>query len=197
MGVSPIGGNEKAAAVQDSVRTAYQKASVDQKTKPAAGGGADPVSVSLQRSSSAMGKLGNVNDEKNIFATGIRVSDKALLEVSNVAVEMKERLETIVKNWPPFTQDSAERKELLMSYVSLRKEIEKMTFPPPPAPIYETNQKLWEKLELANSETLAVAVPELSVNASDYQVRHAIGSLDEFQTSLDEGRKELYRTVTE
>jgi len=144
-----------------------------------------------------MGKLGNVNDEKNIFATGIRVSDKALLEVSNVAVEMKERLETIVKNWPPFTQDSAERKELLMSYVSLRKEIEKMTFPPPPAPIYETNQKLWEKLELANSETLAVAVPELSVNASDYQVRHAIGSLDEFQTSLDEGRKELYRTVTE
>lgn len=176
---------------------AYQKASRDQQAKSTQVADGDPVSVSLQRSSSTMGKLGSVNEEKNILATNIRIADKALQEVSNVSIKMKERLETIVKNWPPFTQDSAERKELLMSYVSLRKEIEKLTFPPPPVPLYENNQKLWEKLDLSDSQKLDAVLPDLSVTAPDSQVQRAIGSLDELQATIGEGRKELYRAVTE
>ncbi|MDD2319824.1 MAG: hypothetical protein PHO83_07225 [Geobacteraceae bacterium] len=197
MAVDSIGGNDKVTPVQDSVRMAYQKASRDQQAKSTQVADGDPVSVSLQRSSSTMGKLGSVNEEKNILATNIRIADKALQEVSNVSIKMKERLETIVKNWPPFTQDSAERKELLMSYVSLRKEIEKLTFPPPPVPLYENNQKLWEKLDLSDSQKLDAVLPDLSVTAPDSQVQRAIGSLDELQATIGEGRKELYRAVTE
>jgi seryl-tRNA synthetase len=176
---------------------AYQKTSADQKTKSTQGAGGDPVSVSLQRSSSTMGKLGSVNEDKNLFATGIRETDKALQEVSTVTVKMKERLETIVKNFPPFPVDSAERKDLLMSYVSLRKEIEKLTFPKPPAPVYENNQKLWEKIDFSDTRKVAEALPVLDETSSDSQVRRAVGSLDELQTSLCEGRKELFRTITE
>jgi chaperonin cofactor prefoldin len=197
MGVDPIGGNEIIMPVQESVRTAYRNASGDQQTRPEKRMGEDPVSISLQRSSSTMQKLGNVNEEKNLLAKNIREADQALSEASSVAGKMKEHLRTIVKNWPPFPQDSVERKEILMSYVSLRKEIEKLTFPPPPTPVYESNQKLWDKLDLSDSEKLANAVPELSTSATDSQVQRAVGSLDEFQTHLGEARKELYRTVTE
>jgi len=197
MGVDPIGGIEKAAAAQDSVRTVYQKVSADQKTKSEQGIEGDPVSVSLQRTSSTMGKLSSVNEEKNLFATGIRDSDKALQELSKVAVQMKQRIETIVKNFPPFSQDSAERKKLLMSYVSLRKEIERMTFPKPPTPVYENNQKLWEKLDFSDSRKAAEVVPELDETSSDSQVRRAVESLDQLQANLGEGRKELFRTMTE
>jgi len=197
MAVDPIGGNEKVAPVQDTVRAAYQKSSVDQRKMPAQGPGGDPVSVSLQRSSSTMGKLGSVNEDKNLFATSIRESDKALQEVSKVAVKMKERLETIVKNFPPFAQGSQERKELLMSYVSLRKEIEKLTFPKPPAPVYENNQKLWDKIDFSEIQKVAAAFPPLDETSTDSQVRRVVGSLDELQTNLGEGRKELFRTITE
>ncbi len=197
MGVDPIGGNEKVAPVHDSVRMAYQKTTEDQKAKSTQGAGGDQVSVSLQRSASTMGKLGSVNEDKNLFATSIRETDKSLHEVSTRTVKMKERLQTIVKNYPPFNQDSAERKALLMSYVSLRKEIEKLTFPKPPAPVYENNQKLWEKLDFSNTKKVAEAIPALDVASSDSQVQHAVGSLDELQTSLSDGRKELFRTMTE
>lgn len=197
MAVDPIGGNEKVAPVQDPVRMAYQKSSSDQKTKSTQGPGDDPVSVSLQRSSSTMGKLGSVNEDKNLFATSIRESDKALQEVSKAAVKMKERLETIVKNFPPFAQGSLERKELLMSYVSLRKEIEKLTFPKPPAPVYENNQKLWEKIDFSDSRKVAETLPTLDETSTDTQVWRAVGSLEQLQTNLGEGRKELFRTITE
>ncbi len=197
MGVDPIGGNEKVTPVHDSVRMAYQKTPADQNKKSKQGAGGDQVSVSLQRSASTMGKLDSVNEDKNLFATSIRETDKALHEVSNLTVKMKERLEKIVKNYPPFSQDSAERKALLMSYVSLRKEIEKLTFPKPPAPVYENNQKLWDKLDLSDSKKVSETIPSLEVTSSDSQVQRAVGSLDELQTSLGEGRKELFRTITE
>lgn len=197
MGVDPIGGNEKVTPVHDSVRMAYQKTPSDLNIKSKQGAGGDQVSVSLQRSASTMGKLGSVNEDKNLFATGIRETDKALHEVSNLTVKMKEQLEKIVKNYPPFSQDSAERKALLMSYVSLRKEIERLTFPKPPVPVYENNQKLWDKLDLSDTKKVNDAIPSMDVTSSDSQVRRAVGSLDELQTSLGEGRKELFRTITE
>lgn len=197
MSADPIGVIDKVVPVQDSLRTAYHQAPDEQKKKSVQGAGGDTVSVSLQRSSSTMDKLGSVNEEKNLFATDIRKTDKALHEVSNVTVKMKERLETIVKNFPPFTMDSAERKDLLMSYISLRKQIEKLTFPKPPAPVYENNQKLWEKLDFADTQKVAEAIPALDETSSDSQVRRTVGSLNELQTSLGEGRIDLFRTITE
>jgi len=84
-----------------------------------------------------------------------------------------------------------------MSYVSLRKEIEKLTFPKPPAPVYENNQKLWEKIDFSEKRKVAEAFPVLDETSTDSQVRRVVGSLDELQTNLGEGRKELFRTITE
>lgn len=195
MAVDPISGSDKMVPVQESMRMAYRNSSGEQQAKSGREKSGDTVSVSLQRSSSTLGKLDSVTEERNVFAKSIRESDKALQEVSKTTVQMKERLDTIVKNYPPFPQDSVQRKELLMSYVSLRKEIEKMTFPPPPEPAYEANSKLWDKLDFGDTQKLADAIPELTETAEDSQVRRAVNSLDELQTTIGEGRKELYRTV--
>lgn len=197
MSVDPIGGAELKSPVQDLIRTAYRSTSGEQQKRSEKRPGEDPVSVSLQRASSMLQKMGSVNEEKNRMAKSIRETVKSLSDISGVAVKMKENLNTIVKNWPPFPQDSVERQELLMSYVSLRKEIEKLTFPPPPAPLYENNQKLWEKFDFADKEKMSVSLPDLSVDASDYQVQRAVMVLDDFQSSLGEARNELYQTVTE
>ncbi|HOP40819.1 MAG TPA: hypothetical protein PLI53_07235 [Geobacteraceae bacterium] len=195
MAVDPIRGSDKMAPVQESMRMAYRSASGEQQAKSGREKTGDTVSVSLQRSSSTLGKLDSVTEERNVLAKSIRESDKALQEVSKTTVQMKERLDTIVKNYPPFPQDSVQRKELLMSYVSLRKEIEKMTFPPPPAPTYEGNPKLWDELDLSDTQVLADAIPELTQSSEDSQLFSAINSLDELQKIIGEGRKELYRTI--
>jgi hypothetical protein len=196
MSIDPISANEKIMPLADSVRKLYQ--SVQEhgigKAKEKA---EEPVSVSLQRSASTMGRLGSVNEESNLVAKGIRETDGALREVSGTMERMKEQLDKVVKNWPPFSPDSAERKELLMSYSSLRKEILKLTFPPPPEAVYEKNTSLWEKLGYTDQKQLVYSIPELPDTATDGQVKSAAANLDDLRSLVSDGIKELVRTVTE
>ena len=156
--------------------------------------GLDPVT--LQLSGSVIGKLDNISAEINQFAMNVRETDKALGRTSDVVAKLKAQLGKIVKNWPPFTPDSAERKEILMSCVALRKEIEKLTVPPPPKPVYEQDTKLWDKLVSAENGKLSEAMPEISPSAIDEQVRSVLGGLDGLQSSIEAGRNELVRAVT-
>jgi hypothetical protein len=157
----------------------------------------DPVSVSLQRASSTMGKLAAVNEDKNLFAVNVRLTDKALQEVSVVMDKMKVHLDRIVKNWPPFPPESEQRKEILMSYASLRKEIIKMTLPLPPPQVYEKNTGLWENLGYTDNQKLARSVPDITPASTDEQVKTASIGLAEMQASVSAGRGELVRMVSE
>jgi len=85
---------------------------------------------------------------------------------------MKTELSKIVKNFPPFPPESAERRDILMSYQAIREQIDKMSIPPPPAPVYERVQTLWKELFSANKPN-SVDTPALSQNATDTQVQQA------------------------
>lgn len=199
MAIEPIGGSEKAAAMQEQVRKTYQAAlpqqqpQAEQNLPP----NEAPVSVSLQRGSSTMGRLGSFNEEKNLIAKNIRSSSESLSKASDVVEGLKENLGKIIKNYPPFPQDSQERKEILMSYVSLRKEIIHMTFPPPPAPVYEKNTSLWEKLGYTATGGIASSIPDISPAATDAEVLAASKTLDELGSDIASARKELVGFVTD
>jgi hypothetical protein len=198
MGVDPIGGLEKTVPGYDAARQAYRSAGNEQQTAQQTVQGQEPVSLSLQRNSNTMGRLETVNEEKNLFARNIRATDKALQEISTAVEKMKSHLDTIVKNWPPFPPDSSERKDLLMSYAALRKQILSMTFPPPPPPVYEKNTSLWEKFGYNNdAQQLSHTVPDITETATDVQVSSARDGIETLQAAVSQGRSELVRAVTE
>jgi hypothetical protein len=197
MAIEPIGGNEKIAAMQDQVRKTYQAAIPQQQPEVNVQKNDEPVSVSFQRASSTMGRLGSFNEEKNLIAKSVRTSSEALEKVSEMIGGLKENLGKIIKNFPPFPQDSAERKEILMSYVSLRKEILSMTFPPPPVPVYEKNTTLWEKLGYNEMEGIGLSVPEISSTATDSEVLSASKTLGELGSAITSAQKELIGFVTD
>jgi len=197
MAIEAIGGNEKLAPIQEQVRKAYQAATPQQQPVVNSQQKEEPVSVSLQKTSSTMGRLGSFNEEKNQIAKSIRTASDSLATVSEVIGGMKENLGKIIKNYPPFPQDSAERKELLMSYISLRKEILNMTFPPPPQPVYEKNTTLWEKLGYTDKGSITPSVPDLSSTATDTEVQAASKILGELGSAVSSAENELIGFVTD
>jgi len=197
MGVEPISGVDNLAAVHDYTgRKAYQAAEREQETRRADTLKESSVKVSVQPNAAAMGKFGGLSEEKNDFAKSIRTTDTALGKVSDLLDRMRAPLNTIVKNYPPFPADSQDRKNLLMEYVSLRKEIEKLMVPPPPKPVYENNVRLWEKLGYADAENLRNSFPEVTSSSSDMEVAGALDGLDELRAVVSDGRSELVRSVT-
>lgn len=195
MSVDPVGGTEKSGTGYDIARQAARGDVPEQKSNHSSAAiSQDPVSVSLHRMASTMGKLENVNLEKNQFATKIRETNKALQNMSPLVNGMKESLTTIVKNWPPFPVDSQERKDLLMSYSALRKEIISMTLPAPPTPVYESNARLWDKLGLSTAES---PLPELTAHSSDSEIGTALAEVSSFGETLTAGQNDLVKAVSQ
>lgn len=196
MAVDPIGGIDKTSAGYDAARQ-YQVTPSEQKAEQLpVTREEDQVMVSLQRSSGTMGRLGSVNEQNFRFATQIRETNKALQDVSALVDGMNDRLGTIVKNWPPFPQDSEERKDLLMSYTALRKEIINLMVPPPPQLVYERNQGLWSKL-VPGGESFENSVPDLATTATDSEIGTALAKIKSFHDAVNSGKQELIKAVSE
>ena len=194
MAIDPLGSVDKAAVVGDPAQKLYQNTFYEQETRQNSKVAQDTVSISPNKAYSTMEQLNNINEEKKLFAENIRNTDNALRNVSDIVDKMKVHLEKIVKNWPPFSSDSQERKEYLMSCVSLRQEILKMTVPPPPKPVYEKNKIVWDNLGL--NESSKFVVPEISHPFTDNQVKTALGKLENLGAAVAAGRNDLLRNVT-
>jgi hypothetical protein len=130
-----------------------------------------------------MVRLDSFLEEKNQLSKNIRSVVATLTKVGDVIGEMNETLAKIVKNYPPFPPDSSERKDLLMSYISLRKEILGMTFPPPPQPLYERDTTHWDKLGYTDKGNIESNVPELSSTAPDTWLQERSVTWDRCQAS--------------
>ena len=89
--------------------------------------GKDSFSQNLSRWS----ELQKINDSSNEVAQKQRTSDKILKGVEDYVDHMKAQLERIIKNFPPFPPESAERIRLLRSYAGFRRLIDQLTIPPP------------------------------------------------------------------
>ena len=119
-----------------------------------------------------------MNTRLNELVKGVRQSNEELNKAAEQVAQMQGNLMSIVKNYPPYPIESMERRELLMSYMSLRKEIEGLMLPPPPQPVYEKVRSMWDAMFAGNGQLSASAVPALEAGSSDKQVQEAAGQLD-------------------
>ncbi|QXE90349.1 hypothetical protein KP001_18365 [Geomonas subterranea] len=122
------------------------------------------------------------NERQNSAAAAIRETDKAAQDLGQKIDKLKEPLETIVKNFPPFAPQDKERVRLLRSYTALRKEIDQLTLPPPPSIVEARKQ---------------VALPEpLGMNADDSQIADHVDKLDAAAQSLTALRGDIAAGTT-
>lgn len=145
----------------------------------------DKVSIQLEVSRKTLETLqhfGQVGEFLNTMATNLRQTQETLNSSSAIIKKMKDKLDTIVKNFPPFSIDSKERMELLMSYSGLQKEIRSLMVPPPPPPVYEKVQHLWQSLFAAQDGT--IPAPELPLTVPDSHVKIAAKQLDSLSEQI-------------
>lgn len=161
----------KSAQQQDA-----QKASSENTVQSIAG---DKVSIKVelpQKTVDTLQQMGNISDFLNSVATNLRQTNEGLTTANAVAEQMKASLDKIIKNFPPYSIDSKERIDQLMQYSSLRKQIMSLMTPPPPQPVYEKVQHLWEGL--ATGIGGAIQTPSLPLDAPDSHVYSASKQLD-------------------
>lgn len=125
-----------------------------------------------------------LHNKMNVLIKGVRATNEALNSASEQTGRMSDTLVEITKNYPPFPVGSKERQELLMSYTSIRQEIMKMTFPAPPAPIYEKVKSTWDSMFAQNGQMLASAVPALENNSPDTLVQQTLQQVQATSNAL-------------
>jgi len=151
----------------------------------------NPVSDTVQIKSSAMAKnldtvkaIEQMHARLNELVKGVRQTNEQLNKAADQVAQMQGSTMAIVKNFPPYPIESVERRELLMSYMSLRKEIESLMIPPPPQPVYERVKSMWEAMFSQNGQMLPSAVPALETGSADKQVQQAALQLGQTHEQL-------------
>lgn len=172
--------SREAEIVSSASLQAYRQQSQQQSQQQSASA-ADTVNL---KSSSAIVKnldtvkaIEQMHARLNDLVKGVRQTNEHLNQAAEQVSRMQGSLMTIVKNFPPYPIESMERRELLMSYMSLRKEIESLMVPPPPVPVYEKVKTMWEAMFAQNGQLQASAVPALESSSSDKRVQAASESL--------------------
>lgn len=140
-------------------------------------------------------KMGNISDFLNSVAVSIRQTHEGLKATSHIAEDMKTSLDNITKNFPPYSLQSKERIDLLMSYSSLKKQIISLMVPPPPTPVYEKVKHLWEDLFSGPNKT--IQTPTLPHDAPDSQVKAAASQLENVSGQISQLQDALGNTVKE
>lgn len=157
--------------------------------------------ASLQQSSTDQVKLSTSITVKNLdtvkaieqmHATmnqhikSVRETNEQLNKTAEQLNAMQNAITSIQKNFPPFSMDSKERQELLMSYTAIRQELMKMTIPQPPAPLYEQVKHQWGTTIGQNGQMMASAVPALDTSSSDAKLEEASDVITNTNNSLAE-----------
>lgn len=182
------------AAKAESVKQQLQKTKIDNDAALATK--VTPVnpstdSITINSSSVTIKNLAFVRDieemhvNMNRLAKGVRETNEALVQVAEQARQMQGETYAIIKNFPPFTRESQERQQILMSYISIEKEILKMTVPPPVQPVYERLKHLWDAIFSENGQLLPSAVPSLQVDSSDQEIKAAASALEKLGKNFD------------
>lgn len=131
-------------------------------------------------------RMNELGDSLNAAAGAIRQADRNLDSAADTVDKMKGTLEKIIKNFPPFPPDSKERQEILMSYISIQKEILSLTFPSPPPKEYE---KMRQELPISSEGKLVTY--DLTQQATDPDVAEAWQLLDKISGQILSVREQL------
>jgi len=99
----------------------------------------------------------------NSAADTVKHTNSALNAAGTIISKMRQQLDGIVKNYPPFPPGDTQRMKYLEGFMSLRKELEQLTFP-------------------SDNGRLAATIPALPTNpaddTSDAPIHEALSSLD-------------------
>ena len=137
---------------------------------------ADQVLLS-EKEDARLGEIRTQKERLNSTAAAIRETDRAALVLGQKIDSLKEPLQAIVKNFPPFSAQDKERVELLRSYTALRKEIDQLTVPAPPS-VVEARRQL--------------ALPDpLAMTADDSQIADHVDELDAASRALSTLRSDI------
>lgn len=158
--------------------------------------GRDSVTITASSPDKTL-RLGHLNEGSNSIALQTRASNQQLSAVADAVDKMKGALENVVKNFPPFPPDSSERQKLLMSYISIRKELVKMIVPPPPPPLYEKVKPLWDNLFPADSSSMSQLPGEMNSRTQDTELRSTIIQLKHIQQDITSIRTTLKQSLSE
>lgn len=120
----------------------------------------------------------------NQQAKAVRETNEALSATAGQVVSAQNNLQGITKNFPPYSMTDPARKEILMEYTSLRKEILRLMVPPPPPPVYEKVKLMWGELFSDNGQMLPSAVPALEQNSNDAAVKQATDNLNDLGNKI-------------
>lgn len=158
----------------------------------------DQISIgskTLKNSLRLADNLRAVSDEINSYAKFVRHTDAVLEKASSQLELMKKPLERIIKNYPPFPAGSEERADLLRSYISLRKEIDRLMVPPPQDLATPALTRLFGDLfdaegKLTAGSTLGIPA-DIPLDTGDHQIISVIEKVDTAKMQIDRGRTEL------
>lgn len=167
---------EGATLLQPGQSQAAQQSTAPQSVSEATGTGRTPGDqVSLSGKPEATYRdIQDKHEQGNAAAGAIRRTDHALKDLGQKVDAMKAPLETIVKNFPPFSPEDKARMKLLQQFSGLRKEIAQLTYPPPPDVVPQRQ---------------AVELPApLGMDATDSQIADHISKLDATVASLNDTR---------
>lgn len=170
---APAGSQEKDASTQISVNNQTKADSVQVSS-----------TVSLKNLDTVR-VIEQMHASLNQLAKGVRETNESLNKAVDLVESMKNSIQTVIKNFPPFPVDSKDRNEMLMEYNSLRKELISLMVPPPPPPIYEKVRHMWGSLfGDQNGSFQQNTVPQLENSSSDARLKEASQSLDKTSAQL-------------
>jgi hypothetical protein len=155
-----------------------------------------------------LNKLEGANDEIRAVAQHIRAVDATMDTIEQNLQKMTASLDGIVKNYPPYLQDSKERITALRQFGGLRQLIDQLTMPPPddsPAKILGDKHRYaeagdWELNLRKNQPPVTIRhqpvhsgadglnLPVLTTDASDESVHKALGQMFSAQKALQRKR---------
>jgi len=127
--------------------------------------------------------------------TNVRETNESINNTSDKILQMNNNLQVIQKNFPPYAIDSNERREILMNYISLRKELVSLMVPQPPPPIYEKVNKMWDSLFEVSGQISETHIPALEPDSSDKQVAYVSAQLDKLSSKLADASNSITQTL--
>ena len=180
------------AAIASTQQTSKLNLPIHTKTseKPPTGE-SDQVSIKITSphyNSATVQRIDNLHSTLNAKAEAIRQTDQNLGIANNIIDKMKQSLEKIQKNYPPFAADSKERQEILMGFSSIKKEILRLTFPPPPPDSNTT-------VQLPLSAEGKLVTPDLTAHSTDSDINSAWQQLGSISGQISSAREQLASSV--
>lgn len=201
--------------VSDSANSTQSKIPTIKGTSSSKGNQAESVKIS--RKNAGFTKIQTLNATFNSVATNIHTADKAMETIEKKIDKMHEKLETHLKNYPPFLPGSEERVQLLKRFQFFRKQIDKLTIPQEPKdamkimadPSANPEAGDWEisfgedgphktitSKEVHTGPT-GLDIPELPEGATDDVINDVISRIKKSKGILKRARGDLSRDISD